>query len=155
MQKTSRIRPLKSRNSTKRTLQHPDLRYAYTTGCRLQQMIKTQVTMVMTTRLYLKETAVSAVAATLVNFITIGNPTYKEEGVMSRPASPTLQCPTTNPLGRGKHSRFILSNTFARIMYQTRSLLQNSKLKLLYFSKWLYKGVRSSFRVNKFLALHL
>jgi hypothetical protein len=135
MQKTSRIRPLKFRNFTKRTLQHSDPRYAYTTGCRLQQMIKTQVTMMITTRLYLKKTAVSAVAATLVNFITIGNPTYEKGGVVSRPASPTLQCPTTNPLGRGKHSRFILSNTLVRIMYQTRSLLQGSKLKLLYFSK--------------------
>jgi hypothetical protein len=155
MQKISRIRPSNSRNSTKRTLQHPDPRYAYTTGCRLQQMIKTQVTIMITTRLYLKKTAVSAVAATLVNFITVGNPTYEEGGVMSRPASPTLQCPTTNPLGRGKHSRFILSNTFVRIMYQTRSLLQGSKLKLLYFSKWLYEEVRSSFRVNRFLAFHL
>jgi hypothetical protein len=43
-------------------------------------MIKTQVTMVMTTRLYLKKTAISAVAATLVNFITVGNPTYEEGG---------------------------------------------------------------------------
>jgi hypothetical protein len=42
-------------------------------------MIKTQMTMVITTRLYLKKTAVSAVAATLVNFITIGNPTYEEK----------------------------------------------------------------------------
>jgi hypothetical protein len=155
MQKTSRIRPSNSRNSTKRTLQHPNPRYAYTTGCRLQQMIKTQITIMITTRLYLKKTAISAVAATLVNFITIGNPTYEKEGVISRPASPTLQCPTTNPLERGKHSRFILSNTLVRIMYQTRSLLQNSKLKLLYFSRWLYKKVRSSFRINKFLALHL
>jgi hypothetical protein len=155
MQKTSRIRPSNSRNSTKRTFQHPDPRYTYTTGCRLQQMIKTQVTMVMITRLYLKKTAVSAVAATLVNFITIGNPTYEKGGVVSRPASPTLQCPITNPLGKRKHSRFILSNTFVRIIYQTRSLLQGSKLKLLYFSKWLYKGVRSSFRVNKFLVFHL
>jgi hypothetical protein len=86
-------------------------------------MIKTQVTMVITTRLYLKKTAVSAVAATLVNFITVGNPTYEEGGVMSRPASPTLQYPTTNPLEKGKHSRFILSNTLVRIIYQTRSLL--------------------------------
>jgi hypothetical protein len=43
-------------------------------------MIKTQVTMVMITRLYLKKTAISAVAATLVNFITVENPTYEEEG---------------------------------------------------------------------------
>jgi hypothetical protein len=113
------------------------------------------MTMVIITRLYFKKTAVSAVAATLVNFITVGNPTYEEGGVISRPASPTLQCPTTNPFGKRKHSRFILSNTFVRIMYQTRSLLQSSKLKLLYFSKWLYEGVRSSFRVNKFLAFHL
>jgi hypothetical protein len=42
---------------------------------------------------------------------------------LSRPASPTLQCPITHPLGEGKHSRFILSNTLIRIMYQTRSLL--------------------------------
>jgi hypothetical protein len=155
MQKTSRIRSSRSRNFTKRTFQHSDPRYAYTTGCRLQQMIKTQVTMMMTTRLYLKETAVFAVAATLVNFITVGNPTYKKGGVMLRLASPTLQCPTTNPLGKGKHFRFILSNTLVRIMYQTRSLLQGSKLKLLYFSRWLYEGVRSSFRVDRFLALHL
>jgi hypothetical protein len=155
MQKTSRIRPLNSRNSTKRIFQHPDPRYAYTTGCRLQQMIKTQMTIMMIIRLYLKKTAISAVAATLVNFITIGNPTYEKGGVISRPASPTLQCSTTNPLGRRKHSRFILSNTLVRIMYQTRSLLQGSKLKLLYFSKWLFEEVRSSFRVNKFLAFHL
>jgi hypothetical protein len=65
-------------------------------------MIKTQVTMVMTTRLYLKKTAVSAVAATLVNFITIGNPTYEKGGIVLQPASPTLQCPTTNPLKKRK-----------------------------------------------------
>jgi hypothetical protein len=79
--------------------------------------------MMITTRLYLKKTAVSAVAVTLVNFITVGNPTYEKGGVVSRSALPTLQCPTTNPLGKGKHSRFILSNTLVRIMYQTRSLL--------------------------------
>jgi hypothetical protein len=123
MQKTLRIRPSKSRNFTKRTFQHSDPRYAYTTGCRLQQMIKTQIIMVIIIRLYFKKTAVSAVAATLVNFITVGNPTYEKGGVISRPALPTLQCPTTNPLGKGKHSRFILSNTLVRIMYQTRSLL--------------------------------
>jgi hypothetical protein len=155
MQKTSRIRPSNFRNSTKRIFQHSDPRYAYTTGCRLQQMIKTQITIMITTRLYLKKTAISAVAATLVNFITVGNPTYEKGGVMSRPASPTLQCPITNSFKRGKHSRFILSNTLVRIIYQTRSLLQGSKLKLLYFSKWLYEGIRSSFRVDKFLALHL
>jgi hypothetical protein len=80
-------------------------------------MIKTQVTMMIITRLYFKKTAVSAVAATLVNFITVGNPTYEEGGVVSRPASSTLQCPITHPLGEGKHSRFILSNTLIRIMY--------------------------------------
>jgi hypothetical protein len=42
---------------------------------------------------------------------------------VSRPASPTLQCPITHPLGEGKHSRFILSNTLIRIMYRTRLLL--------------------------------
>jgi hypothetical protein len=41
---------------------------------------------------------------------------------LSRPASPTLQCPITHPFGEGKHSRFILSNTLIRIMYQTRLL---------------------------------
>jgi hypothetical protein len=87
-------------------------------------MIKTQVTMVMIIRLYFKKTAVSAVAVTLVNFITVGNPTYEEGGgVVSRPALPTLQCPITHPFGEGKHSRFILSNTLIRIMYQTRLLL--------------------------------
>jgi hypothetical protein len=36
---------------------------------------------------------------------------------------PRCKCPITHPLGEGKHSRFILSNTLIRIMYQTRSLL--------------------------------
>jgi hypothetical protein len=110
MQKTSKNHSPNSKNSMKQIFQHLDLRYVYTTGCRLQQITKTQVTIMMIIRLYSKKIAVSVVAATLVNFVIVGIPIYVERergggGVKCHGQRCTRRsAPSSNPFKRKIHS---------------------------------------------------